>query len=214
MLSSILREPPRTLFLHELDIISSMPSADPPGLDLESRYRALLAATAREFPGFTIVHKNEDVLQRSIHAALAVLTLGGQRRYLQDFVTTLGARVYVPADWDLRSAAERYCTLRHERVHLAQFARHGFVRMALLYLVFPLPVFLAWGRMRIEAPAYAESIRAAFEVHGRAHVCSAAFRRHVVAMFTGPAYAWMWPFPRAVERWYDDVLASLPVGPG
>jgi hypothetical protein len=25
----------------------------------------------------------------------------------------------------------------------------------------------------------------------------------------GPSYGWMWPFRRSVERWYDQVLASI-----
>jgi hypothetical protein len=31
----------------------------------------------------------------------------------------------------------------------------------------------------------------------------------VIEQFTGPSYGWMWPFRRSVERWYDDVLATL-----
>jgi hypothetical protein len=81
--------------------------------------------------------------------------------------------------------------------------------MALAYLALPLPFGLAWGRMRIERAAYEETIRAAAEVYGRAHVCNAAFRAYVIAQFTSAAYGWMWPFRRALERWYDGVLESL-----
>jgi hypothetical protein len=31
----------------------------------------------------------------------------------------------------------------------------------------------------------------------------------VIAQFVSGAYGWMWPFPRAVERWFDDFVASL-----
>jgi hypothetical protein len=81
--------------------------------------------------------------------------------------------------------------------------------MALLYVMLPLPMGLAYFRARFEMEAYAESIRAAAEVWGADHPRSDAYRRHVVDQFTGPSYGWMWPFRAGVERWYDRVLATL-----
>jgi hypothetical protein len=178
-------------------------------VDAGTRYRALLDEIRAEFPRFRLVRKDLSLLQRSIHHALAVVTLGGQRRYLDGYVTTLGQRVYVPAGWEAFPVEERWATLRHERVHLRQFRRYTFVGMALVYLLFPLPLGLAWGRMRMEREAYEETIRAMAEVRGRGHVCSAAFRAHIVGQFTSGAYGWMWPFRGAMERWYDGVVASL-----
>jgi hypothetical protein len=179
----------------------------------ESRYHALLDEIRDEFPGFRLIPKDRSLLQRSIGAALAVLTLGGARHYVDGFVTTIGQRVYVTPGWDRRPPEERYVTLRHERIHLRQFRRWGALPLALGYLLLPLPAGLAWVRMRLEREAYAETVRAAAEVHGYAHVCSAAFRAHVIAMFTSAAYAWMWPFPRPLGRWYDRLLAELSAGP-
>jgi hypothetical protein len=178
-------------------------------VDWEARYRALVDEIAAEFPRFRLIRKDASLLQRSIDVALRVLTLGGLRHYLDDFVTTLGQRVYVPRDFAERPARERWVTLRHERVHLRQFRRWGFPLMALAYLFGPLPFGLAWARMRLERAAYEESLRAAVEAHGIAHVCDAAYRAHVIALFTGPAYGWMWPFPRAMARWYDGMVAAL-----
>ena len=107
-----------------------------------TRYATLLAALAAEFPGFRLVRKDTSRLQRAIHCALAIVTLGGQRRYLTDYHTTLGRTVYVTPDWDDLPEDERYVTLRHERAHLRQFRRLGFPLMALLY-------GLASGRTRI-----------------------------------------------------------------
>jgi hypothetical protein len=59
--------------------------------------------------------------------------------------------------------------------------------------------------------AYEESIRAAAEVYGPEHPRREAYRDHVLRQFTGPSYGWMWPFRRGLERWYDRVLARLPV---
>jgi len=177
---------------------------------MESRYQALLEEIRTEFPRFRIVKKNESRFQRTLHRALVVVTLGAQRAYLTQYQTTIGSAVYVTPDWDDLPAARRYVTMRHEREHLRQFRRHGLVGMALLYLLVPLPLGLAWCRARFEWAGYAETIRAAAEVHGRAHVEDAAFREHVVAQFTSGAYGWMWPFRRSVNRWYDSVLRPLP----
>jgi hypothetical protein len=178
--------------------------------NVEDRYQELVAEMRSEFPGLRIVKKPESALQRAIHKALVVVTLGAQRRYLDGYQTTIGRTIYVTSDWDLRPAAERYVTLRHERVHLRQFARYGLVLMSVLYLLIPFPVGLAWFRARLEWEAYAESIRAQAELHGRAAAAEPRFRERIVSQFTSGAYGWMWPFRRAVETWYDGALESLP----
>ena len=176
----------------------------------EDRYRLLVEEIAAEFPGFAILDKRASLLQRSIDVVLRCITFGGQSGYLTRYVTTIGQRVYVPGDWLTRDPDDRWLTLRHERVHLRQFRRWTLPLMGLAYLLFPLPLGLAWARMVWEREAYEETIRAAAGLYGTAHVCNAAFRGWIVEQFTGPAYGWMWPFRSAVERWYDGVLASLP----
>ncbi len=178
-------------------------------MDGEARYRALLDEIRAEFPRFRLIDKRDSLLQRSIARALVVLTLGGQRRYLESYVTTLGSRVYVPAGFMARAPDDRVITLRHERIHLRQFRRWTLPGMALLYLLLPLPLGLSWCRYRFERAAYEETLRAAFELGGAAVVCDAAFRAHIVEQFTSGAYGWMWPFRSAVERWYDSVVAAL-----
>ncbi|HET7501127.1 MAG TPA: hypothetical protein VFK02_08995, partial [Kofleriaceae bacterium] len=129
------------------------------------------------------------------------------------FQTTIGCTVYVTSDWDARDPDLRYVTLRHEAVHLRQFRTFSVPGMAVLYVLLPLPMGLAWFRAYFEKQAYAESIRAAAEVWGPAYPRRDAFRRSVIEQFTSASYGWMWPFRRGLERWYDEVLASLP-GPG
>jgi hypothetical protein len=175
-----------------------------------TRYDALVETLRAEFPAFRIVRKDGSRLHRAIHHALRALTLGRMNSYLDAFQTTIGGTVYVTADWNERDADERYVTLRHEAVHLRQFRSFTLPGMALLYLLMPLPMGLAWFRARFEKEAYAESIRAAAEVWGPAYPRRPEFRRHVIEQFLGAAYGWMWPFRGALERWYDRVLASLP----
>ncbi len=172
-----------------------------------TRHEDLLADIRREFSRFRILPKRTDPLQRAISVSLAVLTLGGQRHYLTRYHTVLFGKLYVPDAWDTMGDDERYVLLRHERVHLRQLRRMGQVGMAFVYLVPFFPLFLAWGRARIEWEAYVETIRATAEVRGLD--AARALREDIVRRYVGPDYGWMWPFPRAVGRWFDEVMADL-----
>ena len=132
------------------------------------RHEALLEEIRREFPRFAIVPKRQSALQRAIGVALLVVTAGGQRSYMTRYHTVLFGRLYVPDSWDAMGDDDRYILLRHERVHLRQRRRMGDPLMAFVYLVPFLPLFLAWGRARIEWEAYVETIRATAEVRGLA----------------------------------------------
>jgi hypothetical protein len=138
-----------------------------------------------------------------------VATLGGQSRYMTSYVTTLGRRVYVPAGWERMDDDARYVVLRHEAVHLRQFRRLGWVRMALLYTLPILPLGLAYGRARLEWEAFAETLRATAEVHGLQAAESPRLRARIERQFTSGAYGFMWPFPRTIRRWMDRELAAI-----
>jgi len=172
-----------------------------------SRAKDLLSDIQAEFPRFAIKKKRKSALQRAIHLALLVVTLGGQRVYLTRYHTVLFGTLWVPDAWDAMTDDERYVLLRHERVHLRQRKRMGDVVMAFVYLVPFFPLFLAYGRARLEWEAYIETIRATAEVHGLR--AAADLRSHIVGRFTGPDYGWMWPFPSAVNRWFDEALADV-----
>jgi hypothetical protein len=173
------------------------------------RYTALVQALHAEIPGFRIVRKDQSRLHRAIHYGLFAITFGRMRRYLDCYQTTIGKTVYVTSDWDDWPPDRRYVTLRHEAIHLRQFRKLTLPVMALIYVLLPLPMGLAYGRARLEQEAYAESIRAAAEVWGSDAVRDRDYRNYVIDQFTGPSYGWMWPFRRSLERWYDEVLASL-----
>jgi hypothetical protein len=172
---------------------------------LEAAYLRLVAEL--EHDGVRIIRKDEVWHQRAIAWLLSAITLGGQRQYLDRYVTTLGQTIYVTPDWEVRPVADRYVTLRHEKVHVRQFRRYGLIPMAIAYLFLPLPFGLAWCRMVLEREAYAETVRLTWTFYGRAG--TDRLRTHVVQQFTSGAYGWMWPFPRAVERWYDRLVDEL-----
>lgn len=177
-----------------------------------SRYDEYVRALQAEIPGFRIVRKDRSRFQRAIHRALVIVTFGRMREYLEGYQTTIGRTIYVTPDWDDRDDDDRYVTLRHEAVHLRQFRRWTLPGMALLYVLLPLPMGLAYFRARFEAAAYAETVRATHEVYGPERARHPALRERILSQFIGPSYGWMWPFRRSLDRWYDRVLAELAPG--
>ena len=171
------------------------------------RHERLLDEIRVEFPSFEIRAKRGFPLQRAIAVALAIVTLGGQRAYLSRYHTVLFGKLYVSDAWKGMDDDDRYILLRHERVHLRQRRRMGDLTMTLVYLFPILPLFVAWGRARIEWEAYIETIRATAEVRGLD--AARALESDIVRRYVGPDYGWMWPFPRAVRRWFGDVIRSL-----
>ena len=157
--------------------------------------------------GVRVVGKATSWHQRAIDRLLRVATLGRMDRYLSGYVTTIGRMIYVPDDWASWDLQERVDVLRHELVHVEQFARYGLLPMAIAYLLVPFPVGIAWCRMRLEREAYEETLRAAHERGGRAG--AEGKRAELRRRFIGPDYLWMWPFPAAIDRWIDRVLDGL-----
>lgn len=167
----------------------------------------LLAEIQREFAGFTVVAKEASTLSHLIHLGLQTLTLGGQRRYLTDFHTVIGRTLFVAPSWRTLPDVDRVILLLHERVHLRQGRRLGFLGMALVYLLPIFPVGLAYGRARLEWEAYTETVRATAARKGLA--AAEALRPGIVRRFCSADYGWMWPFPVTVNRWYDRVIAQI-----
>jgi hypothetical protein len=168
-----------------------------------------LAEMRAEFPRFRVIEKAKSPLSKAIHVALSIITFGGQRSYLSRYYTVIGDRLYVPAGWHDVDPIDAVITLRHERIHLRQRRRYTLPGMTILYLLLPFPVGLAYGRARIEWEAYTETLRATLELRGEEALRSRAMRERIVSQFTGPAYGWMWPFRRVIERWYDEALERV-----
>lgn len=173
------------------------------------RLDALLAEIAARPRPVRVVQKSKHWHQRAAARALWLVTFGGQRTYLSNYVTTLGRTIYVPDDFDTWAPTHAWQVLRHELVHVAQFERWGWLAMIVVYGFFPLPAGLAWGRARLEWEAYRETLRAVAESEGIAAARDPQLHAQIVSRFTGPDYGWMWPFPRMVQRWIDEALVEI-----
>lgn len=169
----------------------------------------LLAQLAEEFPAFRIVPKRGNPFSRAIDVALKLITLGSQRRYMTHYHTVIGYTLYVPPVWEDMSDVARVILLRHERVHLRQRRRYGFLLFAFLYLVPFLPLGLAYGRARLEWEAYRETLRATVELRGFAALADGQLQDEIVRRFVGGDYGWMWPFPAQIRSWIEDWLHEL-----
>ncbi len=172
--------------------------------EIGSEASRLLEEIRAEFPSFAVRYKRESGLQRAIHVALAIVTFGAMRTYATHYHTVLFGVLWVPDSWDEMTDVDRVILLRHERVHLRQRRRMGDVVMALVYLLPFFPLFLAYGRARIEWEAYRETIAATAELRGID--AARALRPTLVRRFVGPDYGWMWPFRATIERWFDEEI--------
>lgn len=179
----------------------------------EAHYEAYIAGLKRDFPRLMVIDKADSGFCRLIDVALRALTFGGQSRFMTDYVTTIGPRIYVPSSWAARPAAERYCVMRHEAVHLAQFRRLGLVGMTLIYVLLPLPMGFAAGRAWIEWEAYRETVIATWQVHGPEVARGERLRVEIIRRFTGPDYGWMWLRGRTIERALERLLDTLEAHP-
>lgn len=169
----------------------------------------MLADIVAEFPSFRLVRKSDSRLMRAIDRFLRILTLGRGTRFLAEYHTVLGYTLFVAPSWEILSDVDRIVLLRHERVHLRQCRRFGFLGLAFLYLVPFLPVGLAYGRAKLEWEAYSETLRALVELRGNLVLDDQEFRARIVQRFVGPDYAWMWPFRSSIEKWYDNLILEL-----
>jgi hypothetical protein len=172
-----------------------------------SLHERFLDEIAGEFPTFEVLPKRGNALQEVIHVVLRVVTFGGQRTYLTGYYTAMFGKLWVPDSWAELGDADRFILLRHERVHLRQRERLGDVGMTFVYLVPFFPLFLAYGRARLEWEAYTETLRATAEVYGVD--AAERLREHIVLRFVGGDYGWMWPFRGAINRWFDRAMAEI-----
>lgn len=148
----------------------------------------------------------------ALHYLVLIFTFGGNRRFKDGFITTLGPIIGVPESWDGQRLTEgsRYeATILHELVHVSQFkwwglgsAWLGILPMAVWYLLFPLPVFFCWGRWQSERWAYLVNCRYAKNF---GDISLTMEIERVVGNMTSGAYGWTLPpfeFVKSyIRRW-------------
>ena len=164
---------------------------------------------AEEFPDFRLIPKEESRLCSAIDVFLRVVSLGAIKAFKTGYLTTIGNTVYVPTIWDAMSEQSQLVSLRHERVHMRQRQRMGVLWYTFMYLFVFFPMFLAWGRARLEKEAYAETILASSEIRGKIYVYDPRYKEWIIQQFVGEGYLWMWPFKDQIGSWFDSIVSKL-----
>jgi len=153
---------------------------------------------------------------KAIHYILVVLTFGGNREFLDGFMTTIGPVIGVPKKWLELPKMDFYqfAGIHHEKVHVDQFRKVGFGNAWLgivpgffWYILFPIPIGFAWGRWVWEREAYLADMKWRRE-HGENEDRLAKRLDHVVVMLTGGNYGWTMPFKGYVRRWFAARLEA------
>jgi len=168
-------------------------------------YEQELFSTLGEFPKFRVVQKSQSWFMRILSWILFF-----NRDFMSFFVTTIGNYMWTPTAWNGEwSDKTKAIILRHERVHLRQQQRYGMALYILRYLCWPLPMFLSYGRYLLEREAYEESLRAYVAYYGVDVLDDPNLKAGMIRHFTSSEYGWMWPFPKAVHRWYDQTVERI-----
>lgn len=188
-------------------------------------YSALKALAAQEFKGFEIRYKDQSILMRALNMVVRVFN----RRFMSDFITVIGNKVYFPTR-DFEKRRGTWKTLAHEMVHMED--RKNSALFGWLYLfpqvLFPLCVVVhaalgsAWWyyllslvflaplpapfRMRSEAKAYAMTMAIEYWMTGQV---TAFHKNYILRNFSGPNYYYMWPFRAHAAKVLDEYMAQV-----
>ena len=126
---------------------------------------------------------------RLMHAIGKVLSVFGNKRFMESYWTTLFKTIYYPSRV---SDPYRYdVVIEHECVHVAQWRKFN-ILFTISYLFIPLPMGLAWFRWRWEREAYLVNI---------AHAQDKLAAIESIVHNLWHEYLWTWPKKR-MRKWF------------
>lgn len=166
----------------------------------------LVADIKKEFPNFKLVPKSESTFMKVLAFLLRII---GNKTFMESYITTINTTVYTHAGWDASKESSKAAILRHERVHMRQARKYTFPLYAFLYLLFPLPLGLAWFRAKFEMEAYKESMRATYWLGGLPALQRNTYKEYILSQFLTGVYGWMWPFRHSMEVWYAKTCIDI-----
>jgi hypothetical protein len=144
-------------------------------------------------------------LWKTLDFLFRIITFGKGAGLYDRMTTVVGPYVFFPAGTKVMQPDFRvYTTLRHEKIHIQQFAALGCGNLwlgtlifSLLYFLIPFPIGVSWFRYKYEREAYAETIKV-YREHGL-HADIAAISR----ILCGPSYLWPWRV-KSAEKWLKE----------
>lgn len=149
-----------------------------------------------------------------INIIIIILSRGKNRRFLTDYVTTIGNRIAVPPEkFKTLPPLEALALLEHELVHVKQAKAYGLGNIYLgtviwgaLWLLAPIPSGLAYFRYKFEREAYLK--QAQVRILHMGHEDTIEWIEWVVKELSGPSYIWAWPFPNKIREWFKNKLIN------
>lgn len=152
-------------------------------------FEEIVKEITQEFPKFKIVVKDTSKFMWALYYGL--LMFWWCPTYMTNFTTVVGTTVYMPKD--LIGTDRAADVLRHERVHMRDFAK-----WTVLYLIsyVMLPIGPS-GRAYWELRGYKETMQAYFD---RYHKIDDNIIEFIADQFTGPKYLYMMPFPKFIHK--------------
>jgi hypothetical protein len=163
----------------------------------------------KEFPKFKIINKKDSLFIKIVGWFLYIITFGSQNSFMESYVTTINNNVYLPKSWNFLKEETKIMILKHERVHMRQAKRYGFVLFSFLYIFVFFPFVFAYYRTKFEKEAYEENIKFAFEKGGEELIRSDKYKEHILKYFLTGQYGWMCPFRSYISEWYDKIVEKI-----
>jgi hypothetical protein len=195
-------------------------------------YESLVSYGKKTYKGFDVKIKDDSRLMKLIAKILFF-----NPNFMNSFVTTIGPIVYIPRLWFTEAASGNreypYEVIAHELVHVNDSEKSKLFKIGYLFpqwlaliallapifatffganwwlllwaLVFILPIPAIW-RNKYERRGYAMSLAVTYWKTGK---FSLERCRQITEQFTGPAYYFMWPFKKSMEKWTDSVELQL-----
>lgn len=142
-----------------------------------------------------------------INIFLVIITFGKQNKFMIDYITTIGTKIYVPDGWDEWSEEVKDCVLFHENVHVEQYKKEG-LKYVFKYLFWPLPALRARARLEYEVEAYAKDIVYSYRKYGTPLFGYRCYK--IISNLTGPEYFWTYTNRAYVsKRLFSKILEEL-----
>ena len=162
----------------------------------QRKYEQLLKEIKKEFPKFAIVQKYESRFSQLL-GRIAFWNPKFNMRY----TTTIGPKIYVNYMWNRRSFKTRYDVMIHERIHMRQFQKWGFLTFNLVYFLVPFPIKLAYFRRKWEGEAYEVNTYFDLKAKGREYVLGPKYQKYLLDQFCGPFYGFTWYSEKDILKW-------------
>lgn len=192
----------------------------------------------QQIPGFRWGYKSDSKVQRLIGFLLRwVLPIN--RKYMTRYTSTFYPRVWFPDGLVERNPWQATKILWHEYVHLVDCRDDGKITFSWLYLMWwsllvPVAIGTAAAFIVVGMPwwsylflalavlPYPSRWRRDYEMRGYAMnmVINAwkygsirnETKEFIVGQFTGPAYAWMWPFRKSMQERVLSIEGKITFG--